>query len=279
MVEVLRRGVFGCLERVFSARATDDDGQVVGRAGRSPERTELLVEEAHERGRIEDRLRLLVEVALVRRAAALGHEEELVCRLVAGFGVGVELDLRGQVGAGVALVPHRHRGHLAVAQVEPGVGVVDAAAEGPLVGAAGEDLLAALAHDDRGPGVLAHRQDTTGGDVGVLEQVEGDELVVVARLRVLEDATQLGQVGRAQVVGDVVHGGLGEQPQRLVVDLQESPSGERALTLDDPDPVGRQQPPGGLVGPVAPRSRQQVLERELGHHHSHSSIRLTASPA
>jgi hypothetical protein len=35
--------------------------------------------------------------------------------------------------------------------------------------------LALLAHDDRGAGVLAHRQHAAGGDVGVLQQIEGDE--------------------------------------------------------------------------------------------------------
>jgi hypothetical protein len=54
-------------------------------------------------------------------------------------------------------------------------------------------MLAALAHDDRGAGVLAHRQDAAGRDVGVLEQVERDELVVVARLGVVDDAAQLGR--------------------------------------------------------------------------------------
>jgi hypothetical protein len=48
-------------------------------------------------------------------------------------------------------------------------------------------VLAALAHDDRGAGVLAHREHAARGDVGVLEQVEGDEFVVVARLVVIED--------------------------------------------------------------------------------------------
>jgi hypothetical protein len=55
-------------------------------------------------------------------------------------------------------------------------------------------VLALLAHDDRGAGVLAHRQDAAGRDVGVLQQVERDELVVVARLGVVEDLAQLGEV-------------------------------------------------------------------------------------
>ena len=211
LVEVLGAGVLGCLEGELGARAADDDGQVVGRAGRRTEPAQLLVEEAHHRVGVEDRLGLLEQVGLVGAAAALGHEQELVGGLVAGRGVGVQLDLRGQVRAGVALVPHRHRRHLRVAQVEPGVGVVDTAADRLLVAAGGEHVLAALAHDDRGAGVLAHRQDAARGDVRVLEQVERDELVVVARLGVVEDVRELLQVRRAQVVRDVVHRGLGEQ--------------------------------------------------------------------
>jgi hypothetical protein len=50
--------------------------------------------------RVEQRLRLLEQEALVGRAAALGHEQELVLVAV-GRG---HLDLRRQVGAGVDLL-------------------------------------------------------------------------------------------------------------------------------------------------------------------------------
>jgi hypothetical protein len=43
-----------------------------------PRQRDLLVEERHEALRVEERLGLLEQVALVRRAAALGHEQELV---------------------------------------------------------------------------------------------------------------------------------------------------------------------------------------------------------
>ena len=72
-VEVLGRGVLRGLEGELRARPADDDGEVVGRAGRGAERAELLVEEAQHRGLVEDGLGLLVEVALVGAAAALGQ--------------------------------------------------------------------------------------------------------------------------------------------------------------------------------------------------------------
>src|SRR6266700_3581857 len=55
--------------------AADDDRQMIGRAGRGAERAGLLVDEFQERFRVQHRLRLLIEEALVRRAAALGDKE------------------------------------------------------------------------------------------------------------------------------------------------------------------------------------------------------------
>ena len=153
LVQVVRGGVLRGLQGELGGRAADDDRQVVRRAGRRAERADLLLQELHHGGLVQDGLRLLVEERLVGRAAALGHEEELV-RAAVGR---VQLDLRGQVGAGVLLVPHGQRGHLRVAQVELRVRVVDAARQGLLVAAFGEHVLAALAHDDRRAGVLAHR--------------------------------------------------------------------------------------------------------------------------
>ena len=125
VVEVVRRGQLGGLEGVLRRGAADDHRQVVRRAGGGAERADLLVEVGEDPLRVEDRLGLLEQERLVGRAAALGHEQELVLRLLAGHRV--ELDLRRQVGAGVLLLEHRQRRHLRVAQVEPGVGVEDAA--------------------------------------------------------------------------------------------------------------------------------------------------------
>ena len=115
-----------------------------------------------------------------------------------------------------------------------------------LIVATCQHMLPALAHDDRRAGVLAHGQDAASGDVRVLEQVERDELVVVARLRVIEDVRQLLQVCRSQVVRDVVHGGVGEQSQGLGLDLEERAP---ARPVDDRHAVGGEQPVGGLVVP------------------------------
>ena len=127
VVEVVRGGVLRGLQRELRRRAADHHRQVVRRAGGGAERADLLVEEGQHPLRVEDRLGLLEQERLVGRAAALGHEEELVLRRpVRGLRRRVELDLGRQVGAGVLLLVRRQRRELGVAQVEPGVGVVHA---------------------------------------------------------------------------------------------------------------------------------------------------------
>ncbi len=163
------------------------------------------------------------------------------------------------------LVVHRDRRQLAVPQVAREIGLVHAAGDGLLVAAAGEDPLALLRLDDRRPGVLAHRQHATGRDRRVLQQVEGDEPVVVARLRIVEDRPQLAEVRRAEEVGDVVHRLGGEPCQRARLDLE-----ERALAgFERRDPVARHEAVGRRVRP----ERHQLGEGELGHGRDHTARR------
>ncbi len=78
VVEVARRGELHRLEVHLGRGAADHDGEVVGRAGRGAQGADLGVEELQQRRLVQHRRRLLVEVALVGRAAALGDEQELV---------------------------------------------------------------------------------------------------------------------------------------------------------------------------------------------------------
>ncbi len=123
-------------------------------------------------------------------AAALGHEHELVGVIA----LGVDLALRRHVVGGVLLLIHRQGSDLRVAQVAAQIGVARALGQRGLVLAVGDDVATLLAHDDRGAGVLAHRQHAAGGDVGVLQEVEGDELVVVAGFLVFQDVAELLQM-------------------------------------------------------------------------------------
>jgi hypothetical protein len=98
-VEVARTRELDRLQRELRRHAADHDRQVVGRARRGAELARLLVDPREQRLRIEQRLGLLEEERLVRRAAALGQEQEAV----GSSPFGVELDLRRQVVAGVLL--------------------------------------------------------------------------------------------------------------------------------------------------------------------------------
>jgi hypothetical protein len=258
-VQVARRRVLGGLQRVLGAGAAHHDGQVIGRARGRPERADLLPQEGEHAGLVQNRLRLLVQERLVGRAAALGHEQELVL-IPAGS---VDLDLGRQVAAGVALVPHGQRGQLGVPQVQLRVGVIDAARDVLLVPPVGEHVLAALAHHDRGPGVLAHGQHAPRRDARVLQQVERDVPVVRAGLGVAGDGAQLTQVAGPQQVRDIPHRRPGQQGEDAGVDLEKI-SPER-LTAGQAARVQL-----AVVG-VIRTSRQQFGKTELGHRRGSSS--------
>ena len=253
VVEIARRGELHRLEVHLRRGAADHDGEVVGRAGRGAQGADLGVEELQQRGLVQHRRRLLVEVALVGRAAALGDEQELV-----GVAVGrIDVDLRRQVGAGLHFLEHRDRRDLGIAQVGLGVGLEHAPGDRRLVAAAGPHRLALLAHDDGGAGVLAHRQHAARRDVGVLQELERHVLVVGRGLAVVEDRAQLGEMAGPQEMGDVVEGLGGEQGQRLGLDRQHV----AAVELGHADMVGGELAVGRRVLTV----RKHLLELELGH--------------
>ena len=252
-VQVLGRRVLRGLERELRRRPADHDGQVIRRARRGAQRPDLLFQEGpHPRG-IQYGLGLLVQEGLVRRAAPLGHEQELVL-LPAG---GVDLDLGRQVAPGVPLLPHGQRRELGVPEVQRGVRVVDAARDVLLVVPVGEHVLAALAHHDGGAGVLAHGQYPARRDARVLQQVTGDVPVVRARLRVVQDGPPAGAGARAAADGRCRAWPWSEQGQQLRLYFQEI-SAERTVV---PHAVTGQPPVRGAIGP----GRQQVSVSELRH--------------
>ena len=101
---------------------------------------------------------------------------------------------------------HRERRHLRVAQVGFQIRLAHTRAQVRFVVRASEDVLALLAEDDRGAGVLARRQYSTGGDVGVLQHLERDEAVVPRGFRIVDDVAELLEVARSEEVRDVAHG-------------------------------------------------------------------------
>ena len=123
--------------------------------------------------------------------------------------------------------------------------------------AVGEDVLALLAHDDGGAGVLAHGQHAGGGDDGVLSRSRATKRSLSLASGSSRILRELGEVGRPEVVGDIVNRGLGQQPQRLGLDLQEPAS----RSLDHAHPLCADQTVFRLI-----RSQgKQVGVVELGH--------------
>ncbi len=246
-VEIFGRRQLRRLHRELRRRPAHHDRQVVRRAGRRAERLHLLEQPRQQPGLVEQRLRLLVQVALVGAAAAFGDEQELVLVAVGGG----DLDLGREVVVGVALVVHRDRCHLAVAQVARLIRLEHAAGDGLFVAATGEDPLPFLRLDDRGPGVLAHREHAAGRDRRVLQQVHGDEPIVVARLGVVDDRPHLAEMSRAEIVGDVVHRLGGEPGQGARLDLEERALGgvERRHALGRHQPVGGRRPVRAATAP------------------------------
>ena len=207
-VEIARRGELYRLHAEFGRGAADHDRQMIGRARRGAERQHLLLQERQHAVLGQDGRRGLEQKALVGGAAALGHEHELVGVIA----LGIDLALRRHVVGGVLLLIHRQRRHLRIAQIAAQIGVARALGERGLVVAVGDDARTLLAHDDRGAGVLAHRQHAAGGDIGVLQEIQRDELVVGAGLLVIEDVAQLLQMPRPQIMIDVAERRLAAAP-------------------------------------------------------------------
>ena len=211
IIEIMGAGEFRGLEREFRRGSADDDGQMIGRAGGGAEGGDLLGEEVEHRRLVEYGFRLLIEEGLVRASSALGHEQQLI---IIG-GAQRHLDLGGQVGAGVGFFEQARRCQLRVPEVEFFIGTADSARQMPGIIAVGEHIRPTFGRDDRCARVLAHRQDLPGGDRGILQQVEGDEDVVVAGFRIVDDRPEAGQMVGAQVVRDLFEGDLSEVGQGL----------------------------------------------------------------
>ena len=213
-VEVLRRGVLRGLEGVLRGGAADDD-----RPGGTAGRRRCRARAASRPGSAASRRGSAPPWSPGRGTTCSPLPPPLAMNrnLYAGSsraGVGVDLDLGGQVGAGVPLVPHGQRRQLRVAQVEPGVGVVHAAADRLRVVAAGERPARPSCPSRsrcRCPGTSAARRRRRCSRS--CSRSSATNRSFADAVRVVDDAAQLGQVGRPQVVGDVVHRLVGEPGQ------------------------------------------------------------------
>ena len=263
-VVIMGRGQLDGLHGRLGGGAADDEREVIRRARGGAERLHLLGQELDEGLRIQDGLGLLVEVALVGRTAALGDEEELELGTLDGG----EVDLRGEVRAGVLLGVEVERRELRVAEVVLRVGLIDAQGERFGVVATGPDLLALLGGDLRGAGVLTERQHALRGDLGVAQHRERDGAVVVAGFLVGEDRGDLLEVLGAQIEVDVVQRLVGEQGQALGRDLED----RLAVELGDGDVLLGEQAILRGIG----AQRKGILVMEGRGHRRHDEERWTA---
>ena len=254
-VEVFGGGELESFQAGFGAGAAEDEDEVIRRAGAGAEVLEFVGDELFEALRIEQRLGFLVEKHFVGGAATFGDEEKFVLRTLGG----VEVDLGGEIGAGVDLFPKVERSDLGVAEVFLGVAVVDAATEPFGIIGSGPDLLAFFSEDGGRAGVLAHRENTARGDLGVFEEGEGDVAVVGAGGGVVLDGGDLLDVFRAEEKRRVVKGVLGEVGESLGRDFEDFPAfkGRGAHTFFGEEAVN------GVVGTEG----QRVLINEGGRGH------------
>ena len=224
-VVVVGRSELNGKQVLLGGGTTDNDRNVVRRTSGCTERFHFLYEEGDERtGVLDTCFGLLVEVGLVGRTATLGDAQETVLSSVSSL----QVNLCGEVALGVNLVVHIERCVLGVAQVALGVGVVDATREGFLIAEACPDLLAFLAVDDSGAGVLAEGQLALASHLGIAEEGKGYVFIVSRSFRVAQDLSHLLVVAATEHEADVMEGLLCHEGQGFGLDFQDLVSFELA---------------------------------------------------
>ena len=123
---------------------------------------------------------------------------------------GVDVDLGGEVAAGVHLVVHVQGSVLRIAQVALGVGVVNAFRDFLGVVAAGVDQLAFFAVADSCAGVLTERQLAFGGDLSITQHCKSHKFVVVGGFGIMKNLSYHLVMLAAEHEGIVVGGLTGK---------------------------------------------------------------------
>ena len=202
---------------LLGRRTANDEGNMVRRTSRRTQRLHLLYEERNQRLGVQDGFRLLIEVSLVGRTAALGHAKELVFH---AFG-SLDINLCGQVALGVHLLVHGERSVLRVAQVLLGISLIYTQRQGLFVAIARPYLLAFLTVDDGRTGILAEGKQTLGGHFGIAQEGQCHVLVVVAGFGVAQNLGHLLVVRAAQHERHVAEGRVGHGGQSFLLNLQD----------------------------------------------------------
>ena len=189
---------------------------MVRRAGRGTQSSHLLNQIIFQLRRGDQRFGFLIQISFIGGTAAFRHAQEFILVTINA----VEVDLRGQVGAGVHLFIHIQRRILRVAQVVFNIGVIHALTQRRFVVAAGPHALAFLTHNDCRTGILTGGQHAFRRNLGVAQELQGNVLIVLAGFRVAQNSRNLLLVRGAQHKCRVVEGLLCQQGQRLWLDFQ-----------------------------------------------------------
>ncbi len=161
---------------------------MVGRTGCRSQALHLLHKEGDEGSFVLNRgLGHGIEIGLVGRAATFGYHHETVFRSLCRL----DVDLCGEVAAGVHFVVHVQRGILRVAQVLLGEGVEHTEAQGLFILEACPYLLSFLSVDNRCTCILAEREDAFAGHLGIAEELQGHILIVLAGFWIGQDLSHL----------------------------------------------------------------------------------------
>ena len=218
-VVVFDTGEFHREEVLLCGSAADNECDVVRWTGRCAECAHLLYQERQQGALVLDGgLGHRIEVGLVGAAAALRNHHEAVLVALRGL----DVDLGGEVAAGVHLVVHVQRSVLAVAEILLRVGVEHSPAQGFLVLKIGPDALAFFAVDDGCAGVLAEGQHALHSALRIAQELQGHVFIVLAGFRVVQDRSHLLVVGAAEHELAVVEALLCYQREGLWRYLQDS---------------------------------------------------------
>ena len=219
-VEPLCAAELDRLQVRFCAGAADDNGQMIGRAGRGTECLDLFLDEGKQLRLVQHGPGLLVQERLVGRPAAFQDEHQVeLFRMMLTRG-SHDAELHWHIVARVHLIKHADRCHHGVAQVGLRVSAGDAVAQRLLLVAFHPDPLTLLSENDGGASVLTHRQHTARGNICILQQVERHEAIVGAGFGIIQNVGQLPEMGGTQEVGNLVASRPRQLFQRVRLHLQ-----------------------------------------------------------
>ena len=156
---------------------------MIRRASSRTQGLHLFDEVGHERSRVQNSLRFLIQIGFVGRTAALNNTKELVFIAFTSFNV----DLSRQVALRVLFFVHRQRSVLGVTQAIGRVGFEHTLGEGFFIAETGPDSLALFTVNDGRTRILAEGQFTLGSRFSIAQERKSNVFVVVAGFRIMKD--------------------------------------------------------------------------------------------